>query len=306
MNTKWQDKSELWATSSSQLSPPVLSPESSAQGLSEDGAQTAFSSLFLDTLRCGSLEYKHTWLLLWWHFGCCFNRLLFLVCFTHTNTWLHCLTGISVLTHCCVKAFLKSSSISPAPLPCHSAPHPADLTFYWYPERLLGINHACTAMYWYAGVCSVISPEQHGREISIKLASRLFTVMDSKVMLSNVNLSNMYIKPQGSLNQVNMTEVVLCFFISPYELSLWNLNAYSWQGWCIMAILVYVCGHVFTKRVGKGNCMQQISIASPASGKAGTHTDGSLLYWQPGRMTWTSMGPLGPIKQKKGKGSWSA
>lgn len=60
-------------------------------------------------------------------------------------------------------------------------------------------------MYWYASVCPVTSPEQYSREISFKLSIGQLIMMD-RIMFSNMELSNMYRKPQENLDWVNMSK----------------------------------------------------------------------------------------------------
>ncbi len=106
----------------------------------------------------------------------------------------------------------------------------------WHKSQLL-------TMYWYA---SWVTSPACGREISFKLASRWLIMMDRKITLSIMKLSNMYIKPQGNLDWVNMREGVLHPFISQHESSQFNLNSYSRQGWFIVSILgahVWSCIH---------------------------------------------------------------
>lgn len=52
---------------------------------------------------------------------------------------------------------------------------------------------------------------------------------NSKIMLQNMKSSNMYIKPQGNLGQVNMRKEILHPFISLQELSQCNVSGYSQQ-----------------------------------------------------------------------------
>lgn len=140
--------------------------------------------------------------------------------------------------------------------------------------RFLGINHSfkpCITMYWYASLCSVTSP-LHSREISCKLHNLM---IDSKIILQPMKSWNMYIKPQGNLDHVNMRKGVLRPFIALQELSQFNLSGYSQQGWLIVVILAV---HVWS-------CIHQVWE------KVTVHSRSQLLSLPGAKLALTQMGP---------------